>query len=524
MDNENDKILDDLIHYYDDVEDDLGGETTVIPSVHSDHAPTDETFGDTVVVNVQHTELETENTIAVNIPQQQIPQDEVFGNLDINGHVIENESQPSPRRIPVPDTHAYKKADDTPPPRKTGVWYTLKPLWATIIVCIMLVGSYLFYSTDTGIIGIYKSNFNYNFSLIMRVFGIDYNPSGDIPIVGISSISTTAHAEGTQTAYESIDEKIATIPFMGADTAQFERYDKGVVCAKSNYICYIDKKGEKKWEHDTQISNPLLSTSGKYIAIAGKSSKYLDLYKGKKLIYSIEIADKIRSVSVSEKGDVALVTDKTSYKGGVSVFNKKGEEVFSWVSGVNYITSASMLKSRNVAVSLISTENAVKSFVMVFDIYETDPINGAEIPESLIFDSVQYKKNAYVSADNAIASINSDGELNYSIRFDNMDITHIATDKKGWRCVSYTDTYLPYINIYNRDGDFYASTATESVPDHIDLDKSVILYNNGHDVLCGTVDETKTRYSAPMTVQDLIMINKSTYMIVYENSLEIIKI
>ncbi len=536
MNNENDKILDDLIQYYDGVEDELGGETTVIPAVKSEPAPAEEIFGDTVVVNVKPTAVEPEadvtrivdvpvpdadSTRLVDVPAPEIPEDEVFGNLDIDGRVIEHEPEPPQRRVTEPEAPTYK--DDTPT-RSTGLWYALKPLWATIIVCAMLVGSYLFYSTDTGIIGIYKSNFNYNLSLILRVFGVDYDPAGDIPVVGLSGIITTAHAEGVDVEYDTIDEKKATIPFIGADIAQIQRYDKGVVCVKSNYICYIDKKGEKIWEHDTQISNPILSTSGKYIAVAGKDSKYLDLYKGKKLVYSIEISDKIRSCSVSEKGDVALVTDKSSYKGGVSVYNKKGEEVFSWVSGVNYITSAAMLKSRNVAVSLVSTENAVTSFVMVFDIYETDPINGAEISGSLIFDSLQYKKNAYISADNAIASVNSDGELNYSIHFDNMDIMHIATDKKGWRCVSYTDGNLPYINVYNRGGDFYASTPTEAVPDHIDLYKSVILYNNGHDILCGTVDNTKTRYSAPMTVKDLIMINKSTYMIVYENSLEIIKI
>ena len=93
----------------------------------------------------------------------------------------------------------------------------------------------------------------------------------------------------------------------------------------------ITKNGEKKWEHETQISNPILSVSGKYIAVAGKDSTHLNLYKGKKLLYAIDIPDRIKTCSVSEKGDVALITDKTAYKGAVSVFNKKGEEVFSWI-------------------------------------------------------------------------------------------------------------------------------------------------------------------------------------------------
>lgn len=536
MNNERDELLDDLFSYYDSP-DATDGDTTVIPTLKPSE-PQEESLGDTLIMNL-NSKPEPEpqladETMVINTPEPQIaeiPQDEVFGNLDLSGHIIEKPEEPIRRqRIDTPTPKYVQYREEIVPIRKTGAWHTLKPLWATLIVCVALVFSYLFYVTDTGIVGIYKSNFSYNFSLIMRVFGIDYNPAGEMPVIGSNNFfSITAHAEEavdspTDVPYNTLSEVKASIPFSEADTAAFKKYDKGVVCAKSNYMCYVSKNGEKKWEHETQISNPILSVSGKYIAVAGKDSTHLNLYKGKKLLYAIDIPDRIKTCSVSEKGDVALITDKTAYKGAVSVFNKKGEEVFSWISGVNYITAVSMLKSRNVAVSLVSTENNVKSYVMMFDIYSTDPINGTEITDSLIFESSHHKNNAYVCADNSISSVNSDGELNYTVRFDNMDITHTAAGSKGWRAVSYTDSNLPYINVYNRSGKLYAVTTTESIPDYIDVYKSTVLYNNGRDVLCGESDSIKTRYTAPMTVKNLILINRSTYMIVYENSLEIIKL
>lgn len=533
MSNEQNELLDDLISYY-NTEDENMGDTTVIPSVESNESVEEDILGDTLVMNIepQTTEDEfsvTEETTVINVSpatEPEIPQDEVLGSMyvDVQSSIPQQTTSNSYAEIDIPKV---KTTSDVTPTRKRGVWYSLKPLWATIIVTAMIVGSYFFYITDTGIIGLYKSNFSYNFHLIMRVFGVDYDPAQGVPVIGPVSDSgnpfmITAHAEGS--SYSGINKKLSTIPFAGADSAKFAKYKNGVVCAKSNYICFINKKGEKKWGLETQISNPLLSVAGKYIAVAGKDSTYLDLYKDKKLLYSIKVSEKIKSCSVSEKGDVALVTDKTAYKGAVSVYNKKGEEVFSWISGVNYITSAAMLKSRNVAVSLVSTENSVKSYVMLFDIFETDPLNGAELSGSLVFDSTPYKKDAYVCADNAISSVNSDGELKYNIRFDNMDITHTASDPKGWRAVSYTEKYLPYINIYNHKGDSQSVIATESVPDCIDLYKSVVLYNNGRDVICGDAKKTKTKYSAPMTVKALVMMNKNTYMVAYENSLEIIKI
>lgn len=529
MNDKHDELLNDLISYYNSDEDEISGDTTIIPAIKPEPEPQEELLGDTLIMTPPQSASEiTEETTVIDIPdagEPEVPQDEIFGNLDINGNVIPRQEREIPRRrIQPPQTPQTGRHIHVAPVRKTGLWHSLKPFWATVIVSVMLVLSFLFYVTDTGIIGTYKSNFSYNLSLILRVFGIEYDITDSLPVIGDNNMfGITAHAEGEGIEYDTVKEKKVSIPFSEADTACFEKYENGVVCAKSNYICFINKKGDREWEFETQISNPLLSASGKYIAVAGKNSTYLNLYKGKKLLYSVQVSDKIKDCSVSEKGDVALLTDKTAYKGGVLVFNKKGEEVFSWISGVNYITSVTMLKSRNVAVSLVSTENSVKSYVMLFDIFSTDPINGTEIADSLVFDSTAYKNNTYACADNSITSVNSDGELNYSVRFDNMNITHTATDKKGWRAVSYTESHLPYINIYNKRGSLYSTSATESIPNYIDLYKSTVLYNNGRDVICGEIDDIKSRYSAPMTVKNLILINRSTYMVVYENSLEIIK-
>lgn len=533
MNKEQNEILNDLINYYDAPEDETLGDTLVIPQVKSTLEPPAESFEETLVMNTAPiissaaTAPEMTNTTVIDTVFEQeteFPQDEILGNLDINGNTIVREKEKPIEKIIEPPVQQQRSYLHVAPTRKVGIWHSLKPLWATLIVCIMLAFSYLFYVTDTGVIGIYKSNFAYNFSLIMRVFGIDFDMKTNLPVIGENdTFFLSALADGEGEVYEPIKKKKATIPFDEAGTACFEQYKSGVVCAKSNYICYITKNGKKKWEQETQISKPLLSASGKYIAVAGKDNTYLNLYKGKKLIYSVQTSEKIKDCSVSERGDVALVTEKKAHKGGVLVFNKKGEEIFSWISGVNYITSVAMLKTRNVAVSLANAENSVNSFVMIFDVFNTDPINGTKISKSLVFDSVAHKNNIAVYADNAIASVTSDGELNYCVRFDKMNIAHISSDKSNWIAVSYTNEHLPYIDVYNKRGALYATAETESVPDNMDVYKSTILYNNGRDVICGTVDDSKSRYPAPMTVKNLILIDRRTYIVVYENSIEIIK-
>lgn len=549
MDKDRENIIDDMFEYYEET--DLG-DTQIINSQ-------EDLLGATQVVNTQENEFSGSNdssyieeTMQVEVPvTRRVPAEEILGNMDREGRIIEPEPQTYTRRVrttyedmDVP--YMPRKAEYHPPTsRPTSLWFKLKPLWVTIMACVVLAGAFKFYMTDTGIIGTYKRNFSYNMSLILRTFGIEIDTNKNIAdeieefeeYIGASNpvsdfftatgLSVTAYAAGddTRPRYDDNYTKKAAIPFPGAGDSMFCEYDDGVVCAKANYICYITKNGQLKWEYTTAISQPILSVAGDYVALAGEDSTHFVLYKKGKEVFTAEAEDNIKSCSVSPKGDIALVTDKTAYKGAVCVYNSKGEEVFSWISGVNYITSATVTKNRCVSVSLVSTEEDITSYIMIFDIYSTDPIGGSEFSNTLIYDTSAHKNTTLGYGDNSISGVNSNGETKYNVLFDTMAITHTAEDPNGYRAVSYTDNHLPYINVYNAKGRLRNSVSTEVSPEFLDLYKSTILYNNGRDIICGRAnDGRKTKYSAPMTIKKLVMLNKNTYMVAYENSLEFIKI
>lgn len=546
MDKDRENLIDDMFEYYDN--DDLNNTTVLRPAGNS--------YDDTQVIDTGSTTSykdtvspQLEETIQVEIPvTRRAPAEEILGNMDREGNIIEPPPQVYVRRVsqnPYDDVdipRIRRQADEPTPSRPTSLWYRLKPLWATIMATLVVICAFKFAMTETGIIGTYKRNFSYNMSLIMRAFGLETQPQELDEIeafeeyMGVSSsftdflsatgLSITAYAENGNESpkYDDNYKKIASLPLSGAGDAVFSEYSDGFICAKPNYICYITKKGEIKWESATAISQPILSVAGKYVAVAGKDSTHLSLYKNNKVLYTVELNDAIKSCSVSEKGDVVLVTDKTAYKGAVVVYNSKGEEVFSWVSGVNYITSATIAKNRSVSVSLISTEEKLTSYVMLFDIYSSDPIGGSELSNTLIYDLTSHKNITYAYGDNSISAVNDEGETKHNVVFDNMQITHSKEDSNGWRVVSYTDNYLPYMNIYNHNGKLRYSIPTESSPDYIDLYKSIVLYNNGRNIICGkATDGSKTLYRAPMSVKNLMMIDKSTYLVAYENSIELIK-
>lgn len=591
MDNDRDNVLNDLIKYYDSdapADADEMGATRVMPAAEKSE-PADEEFGDTLVVNVKEkpipgpaekpevAEAETPSVpedddddgirvytptarklppIQTEVqPEEEEPVDEVLGNLDFIGMPIIEPIVPSAEQAPEQksvkvtpkEEQAYSEEaaiEETMKKRK-GIWYALKPLWVTIICCLIAAAGLKFYITNDGIIGIYKRNFNYNMGLIFNMFGREWNPpTYTLPTIGAAvpkaallsenepveiNIDSTDYTEEdnvrekVESPYYSAKEAY-TIPFDEAGNSEIAVTGGGVVCARSNHLCFINGSGNVEWETDTDISDPILSVKGKYIAIAARGGTQLSLYKKKKLVYYKDISDNIRSLKVSARGDVVLVTAKPSYKGAVIMINRNGDKVFSWSSGVNYITAVNVLKRRRIAVSLVNADEHVSSYVMLFDINSTDPIFGVEIQDSLVYTLDTDGKHIFVNGDNCVNCITGSGKIRYDLRYNDSVITHSANDMRGNRLIAFTDSNAAAINLYNNHGDLNSVLITSGEPDFIDIYKTTVLYNNGRDIISGDVDdEKKVLYTASRTIKGLKLIDTSTAAVVYPDGIEIIK-
>ncbi len=598
MDKDRDEILNDLIKYYDaDTKTETGSGTEQAETASADapeepdelgstrivRTPADtasgELGGDTIAVNINKPQPEKDSTIRIgslpaNEPPRTVPvKEEVLGNLGLDGLPITDtaaNATPAEPEAYEPESHAgyderdaaegygrdgeyleYNEDEDGAEtvyrrPRR-GVWHALKPLWVTVILSGIIAAGFGFYMTDTGIIGTYKRNFEYNMNMLLDMFGISLEEPVLTPVESVDTSENTAEFEtdvavsssGTAQSfqetdnvreeipseYRAVEKETHRLPFAEAGSSGFAVYDSGVVCAKSNYLSYLSASGNIKWELTTDVQDPILCASGDYIAIAAKNGTRLNLYKDSELQFALDADNRIISCSVSSRGDVVLITERPAYKGAVVVFNKRGEEIFSWSSGVNYITSASILRTRLVAVSLVNVETKVTSYLMVFDVDSPDPLAGAELTDTLVFDVFDNGRQIFTTGDNSISSMSEYCEVRYDKRFDNASLTHAAHDDSGSRAVAFTQDNVPVLNMYSKSGELIYSYSIENDPDFIDICKTTVLYNNGRDVICGKVNsENKYLYTAPMDIKDLLLLNSKAYIIIYENSIEIIRI
>lgn len=587
MAEDRDKILNELIEYYDGgAEPNAGGDmesTRVIgkkPQPAKSAAP-----GDTVVVGLGRQAPEKPAADSMGGTRRITPEErgetpkqtsepqpireEVLGSLGIDGRPL---CEPLKKEPQKPKPPAPEKAPERPKPQPEnqpggeeerrenyGLWYMLKPLWVTLIICAVIFAGWQFYMTDTGVIGAYKRNFEYNMSALLDLLGIDADSTElESPVTGeqtgayvtladdeeliksfgtdIAEIDGSADARGVLTAanvvpeegsseYREIGGGTVLLPFEKADSSDFAISKDGVVCAKANYICCVNDGGETVWEAQTPVTSPIVCSAGKYVAVAARGSTQLCVFENGELLCELDADGGIADCDISERGDTVVVTDKTAYKGAITVYNRNGEKIFSWASGTNYITAVSMLKTRLIAAALVSTSESVTSYVMLFDIASPEPIAGFELENTLIFDVENNGKSVFPTGDNCIASLTGYGGINYDMRFDDVRLARSALDGKGNRLVSYTQNGVPVIALYNGKGELLYDAAVNAKPDFTDIRGSVILYNDGRDIYCGKYSDAElSRYTAAMSINSLMLMDGGAYVVVYSNSLEIVKL
>ena len=371
-----------------------------------------------------------------------------------------------------------------------------------VIIGIIVVIAFIM--IDTGIIGNYKNNFSNNISKVFKTSKTDKNQLPD----------------PTQKPDEQYNTEIKSneiVSFEGANETEFVPYKNGVVCAKMNHMSYIDGTGTVVWEIDTAIVDPILKVDGNYILIAEKGRNKICLYIDNKLQYDVDDPDTVMSAELSSNGDVVVVTDKSSYRGGISVYNKSGEQIFSWASGSDVVICAD--------ISAASRSVTAKTTVQLFNVNETESYAKIEMPDTVVYELqfVGDKVNAF--GDNRVTGISSSGKIVYDNDFSNVQLTHSAIDSNGNKLLAFDDGNIPMLNLYSKNGFLKNSTTLIGVTDFIDINKKYILYNIGRDIYFGkTNSKVMSKYTAAMDIKNLIIVSDTTFVVIYSNSLEVVTV
>lgn len=386
----------------------------------------------------------------------------------------------------------------------------MKLVIAAIVLLAICAGGFFIARTQNTWVVQYKTNFMRNIRAIFPQ--MEAGPASE--------------EEATPTpTFRTQVEHTYILPFENASGAEFAPYSDGVAVAKANYMAYVSPQGQNVWNMNTSVVNPILKAEGEYILLAEKGGKKICLYNDKKLIYARDTEDNIITANLSSNGDVVIITSKEYYQGAVVVYNKAGNQIFAWNSGSDSILSADIAaSSRRVAVSLLNTDSRAYSTVMLFDVNKPESYAAQKFEDTLAFDVEFLGETLNVMGDNIAAGISIRGKVLWTISFEEMEFTHYAFDQDGNKILLFDNKNIPQLNFYSKSGKQKAMLTAEELPDFIDILGDIMLYNKGRDVIFGNIKGTGLKkYTSSMDIQKLMMVGPDTFLIVYNNSLEFVK-
>lgn len=158
------------------------------------------------------------------------------------------------------------------------------------------------------------------------------------------------------------------------------------------------------------FSNPVLKTSQTRALIFEQGGNTLYVYNLKRLVKSIETKSSIITASISRSGAFAVATGSNEYTATVTVYNKRGNQIYQWNSAKNIVNNVCVSPSgKKIAVSTLNASGG-------------QYVSGVEV---LTFDSADAKANFEFS-----------GEIIYSL--ENTRNGFLALTKSGSSYVSWS--------------------------------------------------------------------------------------
>ena len=160
----------------------------------------------------------------------------------------------------------------------------------------------------------------------------------------------------------------------GSSIYRMDTADNCVVLLSDTYITMVDTSGKEVMRRTHAYSDPLLRTNGKYVLVAEKGGRRLQVETRSKTVMTQTTEYSIVTATVHKNGAVAVVTAaEQGYNARLSVYSAQGKLIYQRLCGSMIADVAFSPNGKQLAVATVGAEaGAMRSSVEVFSIKSAD--------------------------------------------------------------------------------------------------------------------------------------------------------
>ena len=335
---------------------------------------------------------------------------------------------------------------------------------------------------------------------------------------------------------ELVESTLTTIEIDTDKNPYIYSYDKYITVLSKNKLTEYTSDGKISAELDVNISVPLISSNGQYLAIAEKDGNKVYLISGGTIIWSNEVEGSISNIKVNKNGYVDLVIKNTTYKSVVAFFDVSGTELFRTFLSTSYVVCTDISpNNKYLAIGEVDYSGTViKSVVKIFSVEnaQKDPnksiIYTYESENGEIITNINYQNKDYAICmfNDYIQKVKIDSdERIYDINLDdlfvdvNMKDSIVIVKKQSSGLFSYEYEIL-IKNTENKTENLYILNS--DLPETINLCGNNIGVNLGNETqIVSSNGWLIKKYTSSKQIKSLV-VGDSIAGIIYKNKIEII--
>ena len=321
------------------------------------------------------------------------------------------------------------------------------------------------------------------------------------------------------------------------ENVQVFAYDKYICILRKKTLEFYNRIGIKENSIEIDITNAEFSASGRYLVICEKGGQKFYLISGKEKIYENEIEGNISQIKVSRNGYVSVVVSNTSsYKSVVDMFDKDGKEIFKTNLRTARIVDISISQdSKYLAIAEVDLSGIIiKSSIQIVSIElaktstEDAFINKYEAPIGKLIMSIKYQeKNNLICMYNDSINILVENKHEELVKYEEKKLAFVTinlNNRVTWGEENSTGEYMSdtYLNILNPQNSNIKQYVTSNVAKSILTSENKIAINFGTELhIINTSGILIKKYKSNSEINDVVMTDNLA-AIVYSDSISII--
>lgn len=331
------------------------------------------------------------------------------------------------------------------------------------------------------------------------------------------------------------ENSLATIEINSDDNPISFAYSNFIGVYTKNNLTIYDKNAKEVNALTLNITSPIISKSGKYLAIAENNGNDFYVINSSSILWQSNVEGNILKINVNSNGYVSLIVSTSAYKSIVIVFDSNGTKLFtSYLSSSYGVCTNISTNNSYLAIGEVDYSGTViKSYVKIIsiDLAQTKAdesiVYKKEISDNIIT-NIQYydKENAICMLTDSVIKVSpnnttelfksNEDTLFLDINIDN-NISIIQKQSSGLFSYDYD---LKFIRTNSSSENIYI--LENKLPKQIiaDHDSIALNYGNSVDIInkSGWLEKT---YTSSQQIKDLI-IGDNIVGVVYKDKIEII--